>query len=401
MSPIKLHAKTALIYFLLAAIFGVVLRSFGLLELPVNYKFLIHTHSHIALLGWVYGVLATILYKLYLSKLGLDKKYGNIFWFTQLTLVGMLLTFPFQGYGVYSIIFSTLFLFASYRFAWFFFKNVPASFKKNASYKCIRVALWYLIISSLGPWALGAIMNTLGAASVWYRLAIYFYLHFLYNGWMMMILFGLFFYVLEQNQNELSDKMFRRFFWTVNLGILLSFFLSALFAHPPRVLNFLGGSGALLQLMAFGILLKTIKNFGKTFKTSFSLFQKELLRVIMVLLIIKLVFQLLTAFPYFAHLAATILDFTIGYLHLTFLGVVTLGIFFFLDYFKLIHISRRSYYIYLGSFLGTESLIFYKAIMAWKGALLFSGYFDLLLILSAGIPLAILLLLIGNLKLKT
>ena len=79
---LKLHIKITLVYFLLAAALGVVLRSFHSVEIPVNYKFFVHTHSHIALLGWVYMALTSLLYKLYLNKLDFDKKYRKIFWFT-------------------------------------------------------------------------------------------------------------------------------------------------------------------------------------------------------------------------------------------------------------------------------------------------------------------------------
>lgn len=203
---LKNHIRVALGYFILAAILGVVLRSFYSFEIPVNYKFIVHTHSHIALLGWVYLGLTTLLYKLYLSKQGLNEKYRRIFWFTQLTLVGMLLSFPFQGYALFSIIFSTLFLFASYWFTWFFIKNVPSQFRQTNSYTCVKVALYYMVLSSLGPWALGAIMNTLGAESIWYRLSIYFYLHFQYNGWMILALMGLFLYALEEHRIKLPKK---------------------------------------------------------------------------------------------------------------------------------------------------------------------------------------------------
>lgn len=138
MKNLKTHTQLAFGYFLIAAVLAVVLRSFHSIEIPVNYKFIVHTHSHIALLGWVYLVLTTLFFKLYLGNLSLGGKYQKIFWFTQLTLVGMLLTFPFQGYALFSIIFSTLFLFASYWFAWFFLKNTPDVLKNTNSYKCIR-----------------------------------------------------------------------------------------------------------------------------------------------------------------------------------------------------------------------------------------------------------------------
>jgi len=395
---LKNHTKLALAYFLLAAILGVFLRSFHSIEIPINYKFIVHAHSHIALLGWVYLALTMLLYKLYLSNLNLGRKYGRIFWFTQLTLVGMLLTFPFMGYALFSIIFSTLFLFASYWFTWFFFKNVPIAAKKTNSYKCVRAALSYLVLSSLGPWVLGAIMNTLGAESVWYRLAIYFYLHFLYNGWMIMALVGILFHVLEQNQIRVSNKTFGRFFWSINLGIILSLFLSTLFTNPPIILNFLGGIGGVLQLAALGMLIKIYAAQKEKFDTFFSSFQKGIFKTLAVLLVVKMLLQLLTAVPYFANLASTILDFTIGYMHWTFLGVVTLGLFLFLDYFKLIRIFRKAYLLYLTGFFLTEALIFYKGVVAWQGLSLFAGYFEVLTGGSFMIPLSLVLIFVANLQ---
>ena len=94
---LKNHINLALGYFIIAALFGVLLRSFHSIEIPVTYKFIVHTHSHIALLGWVYLGLTTLLYKLFLDKKGVELKYRRIFWFTQFTLVGMLVTFPFSG----------------------------------------------------------------------------------------------------------------------------------------------------------------------------------------------------------------------------------------------------------------------------------------------------------------
>ena len=94
----------SLLYFLVAALLGLILRFFVVVELPITYKFFVHTHSHIALLGWVYLALTTLLYKLFVQNSNLDKKYEHVFWFTQFTLIGMLLTFPFKVYALFSII---------------------------------------------------------------------------------------------------------------------------------------------------------------------------------------------------------------------------------------------------------------------------------------------------------
>ena len=390
MKYLKNHSRLALGYFLIAALLGLILRFFYVLEIPITFKFVVHAHSHIALLGWVYIALTTLIYKLYLEKLQVQKKYNYIFWFTQLTLVGMLCSFPFQGYALFSIVFSTLFLIASYWFFIFFKKYISLENKNRNSYSCSNAALWYLVISSIGPWALGGIMTTLGATSIWYRLAIYFYLHFQYNGWMILALIGLLLYILEEQNIQVPKAVFKRFFYSINIGIIATFFLSTLFTKPPIILYILGGIGAIFQLYSLFLIVNYLKQNSKKISALFSSFQLLLLKTVGFLLVLKMTLQLLTALPYFANLAVTILDFTIGYLHWTFLGVVTITLFLFLDYFRMIKIPKKAYYIYLSGFLLTEALIFYKGFIIWQSLPLPHTYFKLLALASLLIVIAIL-----------
>ena len=386
---LRYHTMGTLGYFIIAALLGVVLRSFHLFKIPINYKFMVHTHSHIALIGWVYLAISTLLFKLFLSSQNTNRTYVKIFWFTQLTILGMLFSFPFTGYALFSIIFSTLFLFASYWFSWFFLKTTPQSFRTKYSFKFLRASLWYLVISSLGPWALGVIMNVLGSESVWYRLAIYFYLHFMYNGFMILALAGLLCYLLEVNALRYDKKMMQRVYWLLNLGVILSFFLSALFAEPSIIFNFLGGLGAVLQIVAIGAMVLAILHMRFELKKVFTTFQFGLLKTIGILLVIKMLLQLISAMPYFANLAATVLDFTIGYLHLTFLGVISLGLFLFLDYFGLLKMSRKYYVIYFLGFVLSETLIFYRAVAAWGKFELFDHHSALLSAVSLLMPIGL------------
>lgn len=388
------HAKIALIFFIIAAILGVGLRSFPVVKIPANYKFMVHAHSHIALLGWVYVALTVILYHCFAQKDSSGNRYQLIFWCTQGTLVGMLLSFPFQGYALFSIIFSTLFLFCSYFFFGFFINNIKPELKNSNSLKCLKAALWYMVLSSLGPWALGAIMSTWGAGSVWYRLAIYFYLHFQYNGWMVMALLGLFLFVLEQRGVAIGQQKFSPIFWAMNLGIVLTFFLSTLWTDPSPYFYVMGGLGALAQLVAFGLLLRMVLKSVPV--ATFSKLQYSLLKMLGLLLFIKMAMQLLTSLPYFAKLAHTYLDFTIGYLHLTFLGVVSMGLFLFLDIFGLLSMSKKAYNLYLMGFLITELLIFYKGTVGWLGFPIFDGHAWILASGSLLIPIGLIVLLREN-----
>ncbi|MEM1260725.1 MAG: hypothetical protein AAGH81_19530, partial [Bacteroidota bacterium] len=362
---IKKHLLWALFYFLLATSLGLLLRFYLIHPVPFPYKYLVHAHSHIALLGWVYLALTSIIYGLYFNTVANGKKYRYLFWFTQLTLIGMLVTFPFQGYGLFSIIFSTLFLLASYWFFWLFATLSGSELKGTPAFICIRMGLWYMVLSSLGPWALGAIMNTLGPSSPWYRMAIYFYLHFQYNAWMMMALLGIFLLVLDQNGHVIQKLIFTKIFWCLNMGIVLSFFLSSLWTKPPWPFYVLGIFGAVLQLVAFFLLLKwllpayrgkgTTKEFTGMGLTLFSL------------IALKLVLQLASGFPFVAELASTILDFTIGYLHLVFLGVITPAILMLAKKLEWLTISKWAIRIYLLGFFGSEFLIFYRGFAAWLG----------------------------------
>jgi hypothetical protein len=389
----KSHIKVSLGYFLLAALLGVLLRTFVVAPMPINNRFMVHTHSHIALLGWVYIALTTLLYHLFMDKQVLDNKYRRIFWFTQICLLGMLLSFPFQGYALFSIIFSTLFLLASYWFSAFFIKYVPQPFKGTKAYICVKYALWFMIGSSIGPWALGAIMTVFGPESIGYRLAIYFYLHFQYNGWMILALTGLLWYVLEYFNIYISAKTFRYFLWTAVPGIILSFFLSVLWTEPPLIYYILGGMGAVLQLIGFGILINICLGSKLILKSAFSRLQLNVLKLVAILLMVKMILQWLTAWPFFANLAATVLDFTIGYLHWTFLGVISLGLFFFLEFFGLIKLSKMAITLYLGGFLLTEALIFYRGMAASMGWPMFEDYAMFLAGGSVLIPLAVFLVL--------
>lgn len=393
-----MHTNIALGYFFLVGLLGVFLRFFFVIPIPANFRYVVHAHSHIALLGWVYIALTTMIYKMYFSQAGPAGPYRRIFWFTQVTLIGMLLTFPFTGYAFLSITFSTLFLIASYFMAWFILKKVPPHFKMRNSFKLVKASLWYMVFSSIGPWALGAIMSTLGSTSIWYKLAIYFYLHFQYNAWFILALCGILFYFLEQQKLEPQKRDFRSFFWQLNAAVILSFFLSVLWTEPHWIYYVLGGAGAILQVTAFFKFYQILVPFWK--KLDFSSFLKLLLKITGILLLAKLLLQLISALPYFADLAFGFPDFVIGYLHWVFLGVVSIPLFGFLFRFNLLRLPKSVFWLYFAAFLLTEALVFYKGTVTWLELPLLPNYFRLLAYISLFLPLTVGILLLKNLLTK-
>lgn len=397
MNIIKKHSVIALGYFLLITALGVLLRCFSVFEIDFNYKHIVHAHSHVALLGWVYTALMVLIYRLYLKDVSITKKYNRVFWFTQITIIGMLITFPFTGYALFSILFSTLFLIASYFFSYLVFKYTPQKLKSTNSYKCIRLSLWYMIISSIGPWALGIIMNTLGETSSWYRNAIYFYLHFQYNGWFILALFGIIFRVFEQYNIQISNSTFKQFFSFFNLGVIFTFLISILWIKIHKTINIFAGLGGLFQIIAFIIILKEIVKQKDNINTVFSSLLIFIFKTILFFFAIKLLMQFWGAFPYFSNALSHNIDFIIGYIHWVFLGIVSITILSFMDFLKMIKLTITSSIIYLLGFVFTEALLFYRGFCSSKNIETINNY-NYFLLSSSILFLISISLIIYNIK---
>lgn len=109
----------------------------------------------------------------------------------------------------------------------------------------------------------------------------------------------------------------------------------------------------------------------------------NMLRISCFLWFVKMCLQLLTAFPYFADLAFQNIDFVIGYLHLVFLGVVTISLWAFLKQARLLIIPKFAFVLFLTAFVVTECLLFYKGSATWLGWSIFDLYFTALAVASA------------------
>ena len=114
----RLAFAIAWAFFVLAAGFGFLLRLQVVHPVvPLEYAHLLHTHSHAAFLGWVFNAFFGLALHFFVPQ----KNHGNywaVFLVMQLAAVGMLFTFPFQGYAAASIAFSTLHLASGAVFAW-------------------------------------------------------------------------------------------------------------------------------------------------------------------------------------------------------------------------------------------------------------------------------------------
>ncbi len=106
----------ALLNLAIAATIGCVLRSFYVVDVPFfRFKPLLHAHSHVAMLGWLF--IALMVFLLEDADRGDGRgRHRRLLGLAQVAVVGMLVSsFPVQSYGPVSIAFTTLHLLLSYR----------------------------------------------------------------------------------------------------------------------------------------------------------------------------------------------------------------------------------------------------------------------------------------------
>ncbi len=369
----------------------------------ISYKFLLHTHSHIALLGWIFNALFLGLTHGFLSELpDLKKRYHRQFIFFQITFVGMLASFPVQGYGVISIFFSTLFLLVSYVFSYRLYKDVNETHPlNNVSVRFVKAALFYLVLSSLGPWTLGPIVVTGNSDSSWYALSIYFYLHFLYNGFFVFAIAALVFKMLEKEGVIVNENKSKLIFTLMHVACLPAFLLSTLWLSPPGVLHVAGGIAALLQVIALILFSAIIYENREVLIQVVSQKTRILFMIAGAAYTIKVIMQVASAFPSLAMMAYYTQRFTIiGYLHLVMLGFVTVFLIAHFIYLKMFKTGNKVSIVGIGlfilGFLMSETVLFSQGVLTFNFHTSIARYPDILFYTSLLMPLGLLLFFISQ-----
>ncbi|PIQ23419.1 hypothetical protein COW36_15710 [bacterium (Candidatus Blackallbacteria) CG17_big_fil_post_rev_8_21_14_2_50_48_46] len=358
---------TSLGFFLSIQILGLLLRWQFIQGIPgFNFKFFLHAHSHVALLGWVHALLMLALMRAFVPHWqAQEKSWKRLFWGAQLCVLGMLLSFPFQGYAAVSIGFSTLFLFVSYAQAARLIRQTRT--ERSLARWMLVASLWLMVLSSLGPWSLGPIMALKLNQSPIYFLAIYFYLHFQYNGWFVFALAALFLKYLELRGQDTSNQLPRLAFFTLFLSVIPAYGLSALWAHPPAWVWGLSGLSALLQCFSLVLLWRWGLRSQDLWK-SLDFWPRYLLTLTWFCFNLKLLLQALTALPYFADLVYHQRALVIFYLHLVLLGCVSAGLLAWLLQEKGLqtHPSvSTGILLYLAGFGSSEILILLQGMGGW------------------------------------
>jgi hypothetical protein len=318
--------RIAFINLLIVALLGVIMRYKIAYYLPfIDQNNFLQAHSHFAFSGWVTQILMVLMWAFLYNYLPADllKKYKWLLIANLACAYGMLVSFIWEGYGITSTLFSTLSILVSYLFAVIFWIDLDKIKIKIISAYWFKAALLFSVFSSFGAFFLSYMMANAIQRPTWFLASTYYFLHFQYNGWFFFACMGL---LSEQLKSSMTFPLQKKVFWLFALACIPAYFLSALWLPIPAWVYILVVLAAVAELLGWILILKTIiANKPGSFK-NLSAQTKWLFILSAIALSIKLLLQVGSTIPFLSKLAFGFRPVVIGYLHLMFLGVISLFI---------------------------------------------------------------------------
>lgn len=321
---LRIYGRIAILNLLLVAAIGVLLRYKIAFSLPfIDQKHLLHAHSHFAFAGWITHVLLVMLVHYLGQQTDTEdaKKYFPIINANLITAYGMLISFPLQGYGLFSIIFSSLSIFVSYWFTIKYWRDLNRLPKILVTHWWMKAALLFNVISSIGAFTLAFMMATKTIQQNGYLAAIYFFLHFQYNGWFFFGCMGLASAAFLKNT---STAMQKKIFWLFAASCIPAYVLSALWLPLPPWSYGIVVAAAICQTIGWIFVLQQVKQQIQQIRLGIEPGILWIFLLVCIAASIKILLQLGSTIPALSTLAFGFRPIVIGYLHLILLGVISL-----------------------------------------------------------------------------
>ena len=390
----------SLFAFVLAAFLGLALRWAFVLDMPewFNYRNIQHAHSHVALLGWLFGIICLSI----IHYLDLDySNYSTLYWSLQCAVLGMLVTFPIVGYAPLSIAFSTGHIILSYLFVYKLWRDIGTSQKGEFHILFVKTSLIFMVLSTIGTWAVGPIMMIGMKGTALYYGAIQFYLHFQFNGWFIFAIIGIALAMMHKHDIAIRWKSLHLFYWLLLISTVLSFALAISWSTPHWSIFIVNSIGVVLQLLALIVFLRFIFDHQSELTKVFSIYAFRVFRIALLAWIIKVVIQAIVVIPYMAEVSYSIRNFVIGFIHLLMLGCLSLFAFGSISEIVKRELSHLGTSIFLFGVVSTEILLFTQGLMVWQGWGFMPNYYLLLGLCSGFILLGVIIIVLNLCRLRS
>ena len=362
--------RIALFNLFLVAILGAIMRYKIGYALPwFDQKYLQEAHSHFAFAGWITHTLYVLLIRVFRSGLPRINEvvYRRLIMANLFSAYGMLLSFPFQGYGPVSLAFSTLSVLTGYAFSWYALKDTGRLAADHPGKNWIKVAIWFGLLSTVGTMVLSWMMASHHYNQNIYLGSIYFYLHFQYNGWFLFACIGIFMDWIRTFNPDL--RKIRLSFMLFALAGIPAYFLSTLWANLPAWLYALVVAAASAQVIGWYILVTVLRKNMANLKTAFNRVVLILFLIVALALTLKLFLQIGSTIPGISKLAFGFRPIVIAYLHLVLLLIISVFLLAFMTGTGLIRTNKLARYALIAF---TGGAILNESVLAVQGIFSFS-----------------------------
>lgn len=366
----KFWLKFSLINLCIVASLGVLMRYKIGFEFPYfEQKNLQHSHSHFAFVGWISHTLMVLMVYYLQTKIKdfLGNKYKKIIIANLVCSYGMLVSFIIEGYGFYSIFFSTASIFIAYYFGYQFIKDLKLLDDDLLAKKWFKAAIFFNIVSSVGTFYLAYMMASKNFNQDLYLSSVYYYLHFQYNGWFFFACMGLIFglFNLRKSEHAFYETTYKLF----ATACIPTYLLSILWLDLPIWLYAIAVLGAMMQVFSWFRFLSVLWKTRKNSLENYSSLLKYILLFVGFSLSIKLLLQLGSTVPAISKLAFGFRPIVIAYLHLILLAIITLFLLFYIYANHLVFITKKIKY---GILVFSIGVILNEIVLAIQGFASFS-----------------------------
>lgn len=357
--------------FLFIAIEGLLVRMMPFHKLPLNLNQynLIQSHSHTAFLGWTMtALLIFILYTFRIDLTSNRKTTDLLFWILYILIIVSGFSFLISGYSIISIILLVLFLIISYFVLILLFRKMK-SIENTLSANLIKTGIVFYFISSFATWTLPIIIiNGMKNESLYYY-DIFFYLHFLYNGFIAFVILALIIHTYKRNiyNNSQNTKLIT----ILSIGTVMTYTGSIIWSDVNIIFNYINFTGSILILYAFYKLIKPVLNNLQSLFWS----EKVLLYTSLLSFLLKILMQIGESEPGIASMVYPMKRYLIiGYMHLITLGLISTFILSYAIRLKFIYSNKNTSIV---SVLFISAIVLSEALLFTNGILMMIGSNDL------------------------
>src|SRR5690606_20874974 len=195
------------------------------------------------------------------------------------------------------------------------------------------------------------------------------FLHFQFNGWFVFAVLAIFFAMLLKAKVVVDARRFRLFYHLLLYSVILTWALPLSWFFPVAFLFYMNLAGLVLQVGALGMFLALLLPNWKKLSECFPNASKNLLLLSLFSFVLKIGFQLATALPAVATASYKVRNLTIGFIHLSALGLITGFLLYFVAASNFLG-RERGYWkwgtlVFYCGFLLTEILLFLQGAMTF------------------------------------